>query len=320
MNPVDRELHLVFGSGPVGMATAGALLKRNKTVKMVNRSGEIPQFLKDSGVGGLSCDLMDLTQVLKTAVGATHIYHCANPLYHQWGEILPTIQENLVEASIKNNAVLVVADNLYMYARGVEKITDDTLILPPTRKGKIRQNLAKSLEDACKTRGLKWVAIRASDYYGPWSGYQSVFGTDRFLDVLNQGKAPAFLGNPDQVHSYTYIGDFGEALVLAGLNPQAHGRAWICPNAPVTTTREIGDLFIKNWKGAVPKLKFGKIPRLALRFLGLFDPVIRELMEMLYQKEEPYVVEGTAFEKAFGFTPTPLEAGVKSTLAWFKIE
>jgi nucleoside-diphosphate-sugar epimerase len=39
---------------------------------------------------------------------------------------------------------------------------------------------------------------------------------------------------------------------------------------------------------------------------------------MLYQKEEPYVVDGSRFAAEFGFEPTRLEEGVQRTLAWYE--
>jgi hypothetical protein len=35
----NEELHVVFGTGPVGMAVMDALMQRGKRVRMVNRSG-----------------------------------------------------------------------------------------------------------------------------------------------------------------------------------------------------------------------------------------------------------------------------------------
>jgi len=319
MDKAIKEKHVVFGTGPVGIAVAQSLISRGKKVTVVNRSGKIPTAFAEAQVQVVSCDLLNPAVVLKAAEGASHIYHCANPLYHQWATILPSMQASMIEAALKNDAVLVVAENLYMYARGVDKITDSTQISPPTRKGQIRQELALKLEKAGVELGLKWVSVRASDYYGPWAGYQSVFGTDRFLDVIQKGKNPGTLGKLDVLHSYTFLGDFGEALVLAGLDSKSHQRSWICPNSPATSTRTVAQIFTKNWPVALSKnVKFSSIPKFALSLIGLFDPVVRELKEMLYQKEEPYVVEGSDFEKAFGLKATPLEMGVMKTLEWYQ--
>lgn len=312
-----RELHVIFGTGPVGIAVARALLAREKAITLVNRSGTLPRPFKAGEAAILACDLLDLQQVVKVTEGATHIYHCANPRYHQWAELLPPMQHNALEAALRNRAVFSAPENLYMYARGVDKIDEETPLFPPTRKGKLRQALTAELERAGKERGLDWVTVRASDYYGPWSGYQSDFGTDRFLDAIQKGKTPTFVGRLDVLHSYTFVGDFGEALVRSALAPSSHGRAWVCPNAPAATTREIARLFLEYWP-ETKSTRLKAMPKIAVRAAGIFDPVIRELVEMLYQKEEPYVVDGSRFEKEFGMPPTSLEEGVRKTMEWYR--
>jgi len=58
-------------------------------------------------------------------------------------------------------------------------------------------------------------------------------------------------------------------------------------------------------------------PRALIALLGIFNPLLREVVEMLYQKEEPYVVDGSRFAREFDFAATPLEEGVRRTLAWY---
>lgn len=48
------------------------------------------------------------------------------------------------------------------------------------------------------------------------------------------------------------------------------------------------------------------------------SPLLREVVDVLYQKEEPYVVDGGRFQSRFGFSPTTLEEGVRRTLAWYR--
>ena len=139
-------------------------------------------------------------------------------------------------------------------------------------------------------------------------------GPTDFWTRFSPGKRPGMLGNPDLPHTYTYVGDFGAALAIAGLTEAAHGKVWIVPNDRTMTTREVAKLFIaRSGKGT----DVGKLPRIAVSAMGLFNPLIRELGEMLYQKEEQYVVDGSLFRDTFGFTPTSLENGIEATLAWY---
>jgi hypothetical protein len=60
------------------------------------------------------------------------------------------------------------------------------------------------------------------------------------------------------------------------------------------------------------------IPRPLIVALGVFSPLLREVVEMLYQDEEPYVVDGSEFADRFDFRPTPLGEGARRTLAWYQ--
>jgi len=314
-------VHVIFGTGPVGCSAAKLLLEKGFRVRMINRTGKRPEGLRE----GLSpdeesrleikgADALDRAHVLAVSEGATHIYHCANVSYELWSTVLPRLHGNLVEAAVAHGAVLAVAENLYMYARGTEVINEATPEIPPSRKGKLQHDLHGRLIEAGTRRGLKWVSVRASDFYGPGAILQSVFGTTRFLDPLFAGKRPGLLGDPDLPHTYTYVGDYGRALVQAALIPEAHACAWIVPNDRTMTSREVARLF---FAAAAHGKEVSRIPRFLLAALGLFNPMIRELGEVLYQKEEKYIVDGSLFGSKFGFMPTSFEEGIRRTLEWY---
>src|SRR5208337_3754431 len=111
-------------------------------------------------------------------------------------------------AAEAQGAVLAVAENLYSYSRGVPVIAEATAEKAPTRKGRLRKRLHESLVAEAGATGLRWAAVRASDYYGPGANEQSVFGTGRFLDPLFAGRRPGLLGKPDLPHSYTFSEDY----------------------------------------------------------------------------------------------------------------
>jgi len=263
----------------------------------------------------LAADALDGAAAMAASRGATHIYHCMNVPYQDWRRSLAPLQDNLLAAADAQGAVLAVAENLYSYSRGVQVIDEKTPEEAPTRKGLLRKKLHETLAAHDGATGFRWTAVRASDYYGPGADAQSVFGTGRFLDPLFAGRRLSLLGDLDLPHSYTYSEDYGRALAYAALDPSAHGRVWIVPNDRARTTREVAEMFLAAAGSAA---KVGTIPRLALTALGLFSPLIREVGEMLYQKEEPYIVDGSLFGDKFGFEPTPLERGIAATIAWYR--
>lgn len=315
-------LQVIFGTGPVGLNTAQALLEKGLNVTLVNRSGTLSRerrltvpSMNDDNCKILKCDAGIPAEVNKAAEGASHIFHCVNPLYHQWAEILPLVQNNLIDAALGEDAILAASENLYMYKRGVEVISLETPVDPPTRKGKIRQALHLDLIKAEKQRGLRWTTVRASDFFGPGCTDQSTFGTKYFLNPLYKGKRVAFMGNPEIPHSYSYVKDFGQALALAAHSRKALGKPWILANHEITSTVEIAGMFMEQ-SGITAST--GRLSRNLLSLLGLFNPVIRELPEMLYQKEEPYVVNGSHLQKSLEFSPTPLVQAIAETLKWYE--
>ena len=47
---------------------------------------------------------------------------------------------------------------------------------------------------------------------------------------------------------------------------------------------------------------------------GIFDTQIREINEMTYQNDSPYIFDSSKFENAFGYYPTSYEDGIRETV------
>ncbi|HUX14099.1 MAG TPA: NAD-dependent epimerase/dehydratase family protein [Spirochaetia bacterium] len=308
----DGRLAVMFGAGPVGTAAALRLREKGVTVRVVTRSGRIPAELIGK-VESTTADATDRTAVLRTARGADFIIHCANVPYELWKSVLPPIQRNLIDAAVENGALFAASENLYMYAPPTGPICENSPIDPPTRKGRLRAALHDLLPVAQTERGLKWVTIRASDYYGPGAADQSHFGF-RFLDPLFKGKKPALLGDPEQPHSFAYVDDYGRAIADAALDPSAHNRTWIAPHDRPIIRREFAQMF---FRAAGKTGKISRIPNVLLSTVGFFVPMIREVKEMLYQFEMPFTVDDSEYRRHFHAEPVPLEEGVRRTIEWY---
>jgi nucleoside-diphosphate-sugar epimerase len=157
------------------------------------------------------------------------------------------------------------------------------------------------------------VAIgRASDFYGP--AVESSLG-ERTFGPLVAGKAAEMVGDPDMPHTYSYIDDVGRGLAILGTQDQALGEIWHLPNAPAWTTRQMVEKAFEL-AGLPPKMK--TMGGLMMRVGGLFIPEAREMVEMMYEFEAPFVVDSSKFQKAFGEGYTPLEEGLRHTVVWYQ--
>jgi nucleoside-diphosphate-sugar epimerase len=306
----SSELHVVFGTGPLGKSTMLELVKHGKQVRMVNRSGtakNLPQ-----GVTVVKGDAYDSAQVAQLTKGAVAVYQCAQPHYYEWAEKFPPLQGAIIEGVSKSGAKLIVGDNLYMYGDPNGKpICEDSPVTPHTRKGKVRAALSQAVLDAHKSGKIRAAIGRASDFFGP---EDEVSGGLTYRPAL-AGKTANALGNADVLHTYSYVRDFGTLLATLGMNDSALGQIWFAPSAPPITQRDYLQK-IYNEAGQPLKIRVGTRP--ILRVMGLFDKNIREIIEMMYEFEKPFIMDSSKAEKAFGLKTTPLDVAIKETIAYFK--
>ena len=303
--------HVVLGAGPVGRSVAAALAARGVTPAVVTRSGTaVPS------ASSRTADISDPAQAAAAVAGAQVVFQCTSPAYHRWPAQFPALQASVVDAAAAAGALLVVAENLYGYGPGTGLLTEDRPLTATTRKGAVRARLWQDLAAAHEAGRLRVVAGRASDFYGPGVGAGSVVG-DRFFGALLRGKPADVLGDPDRLHTYTYIGDFGEALVALSETESTWGRPWHVPSAPAVTTRSFAAQAADLAGVAVPATG-PRLRRLApwqLRLVGLAVPAVREMPEMQYQFEQDWVVDYSAYAAAVGGRATPMRTALAATVA-----
>ena len=164
MNTSD-ELHVIFGTGPVGKWTARELAKLGKQVRMVNHSGKAERL--PGGIEIVASDADDLSKNIELTKGATAVYQCAQPHYSEWIEKFPLLQKAILDAAATNDAKLVVADNLYMYGHFNGSLREDSPVAPNSRKGRVRAEMAQAVLNAHAAGRVRATIGRASDFFGP---------------------------------------------------------------------------------------------------------------------------------------------------------
>jgi len=158
------------------------------------------------------------------------------------------------------------------------------------------------------------VAIgRAADYFGP-RGLLSQMGERVFYPVL-AGRNARVMGDPDQPHTFSFIPEIASGLATLGARDEADGRAWHLPNASTTTTRRFVE---KISEAAGTDSTVSPMPPLVVNLVALFNGNVREIKEVLYQLEAPFVVDSSAFETAFDQRATPLDVSIPTTVDWFR--
>ena len=228
--------------------------------------------------------------------------------------MFPPLQAGVVEGAATAGAKLVAMENVYMYGpTGGKPITEDLPYSATTRKGMTRARMAQELLRVHESGKVRLAIGRASDFFGP-RVLASAMG-DRVFPAALAGKSAQAVGNPDLPHTYTYVPDIGRALVVLGEEDQALGRAWHLPNPETVTTRQFIEMIFAE-AGHPAGLRVA--PKLLLRALGLFNSQVKEVVEMLYEFEEPFVVDSARFEQILGTHATPLADAIRTTVYWFR--
>jgi nucleoside-diphosphate-sugar epimerase len=310
----NEELHVVFGTGAVGMSVMDELIRRGpKRVRMVNRSGRARVPAGVEVVGG---DATDEAFAREASEGASVVYFALNPPYNKWPELFPPLQAGVLVGAASAGAKLIAMENLYMYGpTDGRPLTEDLPYAPNTRKGAVRAMMSKELMEAHRSGKVRVAIGRASDYFGP-RVLVSAAGEQVFGRAV-EGKSAQVAGNPDQPHTYTYAPDIGKGLVILGEREEALGRAWHLPSPETLTTHQFVErIFEEVGKPA----RVQAAPKILLRAMGLFNPGMREIIEMLYEFEEPFVVDYSRFEREFGEQATPLREAIQHTLRWYREE
>jgi nucleoside-diphosphate-sugar epimerase len=111
------------------------------------------------------------------------------------------------------------------------------------------------------------------------------------------------------------IEDIGRALVTLGAREEALGQVWHLPCPKTQTTCEVVEIALA---AAASDAKPQVAPPLLLRILGVANPDVRGLVEILYQFEQPYLFDHSKYRDVFDAEVTPMSEAVEATVAWFR--
>jgi nucleoside-diphosphate-sugar epimerase len=279
---------------------------------MARRSAGVPE-----GVEGMRGDATDRNFCVEAARGASTVYHCMNPPYSArvWADVIPKYVENLIAAAGSAGARLVVLESVYMLGRtSGHPMNEDTPMNPCSRKGEIRAREAERLFEAHRRGEVRATAGRASDFYGP--GATVTHLGDQFWKPVIAGRRGRVLVNPDAIHTYHYVPDVALGLAMLGTaGDDAYGKPWMLPCAPAESMRTLVARFSRYWSRDIG---LTVMPRWVMKALGQVVPIIREVNEMMYQWDEPFVIDDQRFRAAFSAESTEPQRAAADTVAWAK--
>jgi nucleoside-diphosphate-sugar epimerase len=307
----EHSLHVVFGAGQVGRAVTARLARSGLAVRSVSRRrpAGVPE-----AADWRSADLADSEAAIDAAKGATVVYQCLNVPYTQWPQLFPPLQRSVVAAAEHADALLVTLENVYGYGPTAGKpMTEDMPLAATTSKGRTRAAMTDELLAAAQAGRVRIAIGRASDFFGPGVS-ESTMGSRVFANAV-AGKRADFLGDPELLHTYSYVPDIATGLVTLGTDERAVGQIWHLPGPETVTTRAMLDLVARVVEHPVG---VRNVPKFMLSVLGLLNPMMRGLAEMSYEFEQPFVLDTSKYEATFTTATTPLATAISDTIAWYQ--
>lgn len=300
---------LVLGaSGGMGYSIVQELAQRGIDVIAFARGKEklAKLFANEEKVTIISGDAFNLDHLKEAAMDVEVIFHAMNIPYPEWEKRLPVLMGNVLEAAREATAKLVLVDNIYAYGRSPGAlVTEQTPKKPHTKKGKIRLQL----EMMAKRSNLPVLIAHFPDFYGPNANNTLLNYT--FESVIKNKKA-MFVGDRKIPREYIFTPDGAKALVELALMDSAYGENWNIPGSGVITGDEIVAI-LRELTGYNKKV--GTVTKGMIQFMGLFNPMMREVVEMMYLYEEPVVLDGGKLARAIRhITRTPYKEGIKQTI------
>lgn len=300
---------LILGAtGRFGRAATAAFLKAGWQVTAASRKGA---GTSAPNLRHIVCDPMDRATLTSASQGMDVIVQAAHLPYNEWAKRLPDLTANVISAGLSSGATVMIPGNVYVFDKnGPELWREDATGTRGTRKGVLRVQMERSFE-AAAAKGLRTIVLRGGDFIerkvtGSW--FESHIAKNAY-----RGKF-TYPGRMDAVHAWAYLPDMARAMEML-----AAKRDTLPPYASFGF--EGYSLTGEELKAAVSlvvgrPLKTSYIPWFVIRLMGVFNPVMRELMEMRYLWDTPHRLDPAPLRAILpDFVPTPLAVAMQDAVA-----
>ena len=309
---------LVLGAtGGIGGEVARQLRDAGWQVRALKRGAK--EESRD-GITWLAGDAMDAQAVRQAAKGCAVIVHAVNPPgYRGWAQLVLPMLDNTIAAAKAEGATIVLPGTVYNFGPDAfPLLAEDAPQHPVTRKGAIRVEMEKRLQDASR-QGARVLIVRAGDFFGPKAGNN--WFSQGLVKAGLPVKAVSYPGRADTGHQWSYLPDVARTMVelLARrdrLEPFA--RFHMAGHWDADGTRMSGAIrkvVARHAGGTGAEVRVSAFPWWLLTLASPFVATFREMREMRYLWETPVGMDNAKLVAFLGREPhTPLEEAVEAAL------
>ncbi|AFC29543.1 hypothetical protein PM3016_2663 [Paenibacillus mucilaginosus 3016] len=313
---MDMKKAMVVGAtGGTGAVITAELVKRGVPTTAFGRSRQkleelAAQLGSPAHLSLAVGDAFKPDDVAAAAKDADVLFHCANVPYHEMESKLIPLGESIMEAANRLGLKVAAIDGIYPYGRRqMSRVTEDHPKQPHTKKGKVRLAFEQMIFSS-RWNNVRPLIARLPDYYGPTANQASYLGGT--LEAIAAGKPAFFIGSMTVPREYVYLPDAAIMVVELAGRDEAYGQNWNIPGSDIISGREIVRIAQQASGTKKPVIPLGRV---GLSLLGLFVPVMKEVVEMLYLTEEPLRLSGDKYQRHIGTIPATRPAdGIAATI------
>jgi nucleoside-diphosphate-sugar epimerase len=291
------KIALFGAAGAIGRSIADALRANGEAYRVVGRNRErlVETFGSDPKAEIVTWDPADAASVRAAARGVDTLIYLVGVPYNHF-ELHPITMRQTLDGAIAEGVKRVaLIGTVYPYGVPMtEKVSEEHPRNPPTYKGKMRKEQGDMLLAAHAAGEIQATVLRLPDFYGP--GVESSFLDGVFKAVVN-GKTADMVGPIDTPHEFVFVPDVGPVVLALADNPGAYGRWWNLAGARVITQRKMAEQAFAL-VGSKPKIRV--VGKMGLRLIGLFQPIMKELVEMHYLQTTPVLMDDSALAGLLG--------------------
>ena len=308
-----QSLALIGASGSLGKSIAAALKAKGLFYRVIGRSESSLRatFGTDSFATITTWNPDSPESIRQSLAGVDTAIYMVGVNYWQF-ELHPQLMKKTLDGAIAAGVKkLLLIATVYPFGKPqVERVNEDHPRQPHTFKGRMRKEQEDLVLAARDTGKIQTAILRLPDFYGPgvdksflWSAFQAA----------KTGKRAQLIGPIDMPHEFVYIPDAGATVARLIAEPKAWGHTWNLGGAGVTSTKTMVDEIFAQ---AGRKPKYMVAGKTMLRIFGLFNPMVRELVEMHYLLTSPVILDDTRLKNLLVELPkTPYKQGILQTLA-----
>jgi nucleoside-diphosphate-sugar epimerase len=307
----------LFGAaGAIGRSIADELRRRGIAYRVVGRHLHRLQaeFGRDPLAELATWDPDEPRSVRAAAHEVEALVYLVGVPYDHF-ELHPVLIEKTLQGAVEAGVQqFVLIGTVYPYGLPQsDKVSEQHPRHPHTFKGRMRKEQEDRLLSAHAAGRIRGTVLRLPDFYGP--GVEASLLHSLFQAAAKGGTAN-MIGPLDRPHEFVFVPDVGPVLLDLAACREAYGAWWNFAGAGTITQRQIADEVFRL-AGRPPHIRVAG--KLTLRVLGLFNPMLRELVEMHYLLTTPVLMDDTALHRLLRTVrKTSYAEGIRQTLAWYR--